>query len=119
MNLNCILAQRLVKAEDGSRIAAVEVMVNTPYISKLIRDGNFHEIKAVMEKGGDVGMKTFDQSLLELYNTGKVSLQAALINADSSSELEWKINFGGTAKETQKMQDDSETLEFPDSSTEP
>ena len=69
-------------------------MVNTPYISKLIRDGNFPGIKDIMEKGNDVGMKTFDQSLLELYKSGKFSLDAALANADSASELEWKINFG-------------------------
>ena len=116
LNLNCVLAQRLVKAEDGSRVVAIEVMVNTPYISKLIRDGNFHEIKDVMEKGSDAGMITFDQSLLELYKAGRISLKAALVNADSSSELEWKINFGGAVKETQNIEHNSQTLEFPDSS---
>jgi twitching motility protein PilU len=116
LNLNCVLAQRLVKAEDGSRVVAIEVMVNTPYISKLIRDGNFHEIKDVMEKGSDAGMITFDQSLLELYKAGRISLKAALVNADSSSELEWKINFGGAVNETQNIEHDSQTLEFPDSS---
>jgi twitching motility protein PilU len=90
-------------------------MVNTPYISKLIRDGNFHEIKDVMEKGNNVGMKTFDQSLLELYEAGKINLESALANADSSSELEWKINFGGGTKETQGGENINETLEFPDS----
>jgi len=118
LNLNCILAQRLIKAEDGSRVVAVEVMVNTPYISKLIRDGNFHEIKDIMEKGGDVGMKTFDQSLLELYKAGRISLKAALANADSSSELEWKINFGGSVNEQRASEYQNETLEFPGSSGE-
>ena len=112
LNLNCILAQRLVKTEEGNRIAAVEVLVNTPYISKLIRDGEFHEIKEIMEKGHESGMKTFDQSLLELYEAGKIDLQAALANADSSSDLEWKINFGGGAKQTQNKEG-SEPLEFP------
>lgn len=119
LNLNCILAQRLVKTEEGGRVAAIEVMVNTPYISKLIRDGNFHEIKDVMEKGSDTGMKTFDQSLLELFKAGKINLKSALANADSSSELEWKINFGGGLKETQGEENNNETLEFPDSSAEP
>ena len=120
LNLNCILAQRLVKAEDGSRVAAIEVMINSPYISKLIRDGNFHEIKDVMEKGSDTGMKTFDMSLLELYNAGKIDLKSALANADSSSELEWKINFGGDMKKAQGKgeENNNETLEFPDSSAE-
>ncbi len=118
LNLNCILAQRLVKTEEGGRVVAIEVMVNTPYISKLIRDGNFHEIKEIMEKGSDTGMTTFDQSLLELFNAGKINLKSALANADSSSELEWKINFGGGLQETQGEGNINETLEFPDSSAE-
>jgi twitching motility protein PilU len=113
LNLNCILAQRLVKTEDGSRIAAVEVLVNTPYISKLIREGNFHEIKDIMAKGSEAGMKTFDQSLYELFKAEKIDLQAALANADSSSDLEWKINFGGDDKELVGEADKNEPLEFP------
>ena len=90
-------------------------MINSPYISKLIRDGNFHEIKDVMEKGSDTGMKTFDMSLLELYNAGKINLESALANADSSSELEWKINFGGDMEKAQGKgeKNNNETLEFP------
>ncbi len=113
LNLNCILAQRLVKTEDGNRIAAVEVLVNTPYISKLIRDGNFHEIKEIMEKGHETGMKTFDQSLFELFKAREIDLKAALANADSSSNLEWKINFGGGTKELQGKQENHEPLQFP------
>ena len=115
LNLNCILAQRLVKTEDGSRIVAVEVLVNTPYISKLIRDGNFHEIKEIMEKGHEAGMKTFDQSLFELFKSRKIDLKAALANADSSSDLEWKINFGGGTKELHGKAENHEPLQFPSS----
>jgi twitching motility protein PilU len=113
LNLNCILAQRLVKTEEGGRIVAVEVLVNTPYISKLIRDGNFHEIKEIMEKGHETGMKTFDQSLFELFKARKIDLKAALANADSSSNLEWKINFGGGTKELQGASENQEPLQFP------
>ena len=116
LNLNCIMAQRLVKTEKGDRVAAVEVMVNTPYISKLIRDGNFHEINDTMEKGNDVDMKTFDQSLLELFKAGSITLETALASADSSSELEWKINFGGGMKEVGGNKEKEETLDFPSSS---
>jgi len=116
LNLNCIMAQRLVKTEDGSRVPAIEVMVNTPYISKLIRDGNFSEISDIMAKGKDAEMKTFDQSLLELFKAGKIDLQTALVNADSSSELEWKINFGGGLKDAQGQSGEEETLDFPSSS---
>jgi len=115
LNLNCILAQRLVKKEDGSRIVAVEVLVNTPYISKLIRAGDFHEIKEIMAKGSESGMKTFDQSLFELFKSRKIDLQSALANADSSSDLEWKVNFGGGAKELHGKEETHESLEFPDS----
>ena len=114
LNLNCILAQRLVKTEDGSRIVAVEVLVNGPYISKLIRKGDFHEIKEIMAKGSESGMKTFDQSLFELFKSRKIDLPSALANADSSSELEWKINFGGGAKELQGGGEKQESLQFPD-----
>ena len=115
LNLNCILAQRLVKTEDGSRVVAVEVLVNTPYISKLIRDGNFHEIKEIMEKGHETGMTTFDQSLFELFKARKIDLKSALANADSSSNLEWKINFGGGTKELQGKTEKHEPLQFPSS----
>ena len=91
-------------------------MINTPYISKLIREGNFNEIRDIMEKGSDKDMKTFDMSLLELYKTGKIDMKSALANADSSSELEWKINFGGGLKQEQKQKEaSSDILEFPDS----
>ena len=115
LNLNCILAQRLVKTEEGSRVAAVEVLVNTPYISKLIREGNFHEIKDIMSKGSESGMKTFDQSLYELFKSNKIDLKAALANADSSSDLEWKINFGGDSKDLEGKAEKHEPLEFPGS----
>ena len=114
LNLNCILAQRLVKTEDGSRIVAVEVLVNTPYISKLIRQGDFHEIKEIMAKGSESGMKTFDQSLFELFKSRKIDLQSALANADSSSDLEWKINFGGDSNELQGKEEKHGSLQFPD-----
>jgi twitching motility protein PilU len=114
LNLNCILAQRLVKMKDGSRVAAVEVLVNTPYISKLIRKGDFHEIKEIMEKGGVSGMMTFDQSLFELFKSHKIDLESALVNADSSSELEWKINFGGGTNELLGKEEKQEPLQFPD-----
>jgi len=116
LNLNAILAQRLVKTEDGSRVAAVEVLVNTPYISKLIRNADFNEIKDIMAKGSESGMVTFDQSLFELFKARKIDLKSALANADSSSDLEWKINFGGGTKELQGEQESSDALQFPSTS---
>ena len=117
LNLNAILAQRLVKTEDGSRIAAVEVLINTPYISKLIREGDFFEIKEIMAKGSEAGMKTFDQSLLEIYKAGKIDLKTALANADSSNDLEWQINFGEGEKSEKHKVESNETLQFPSETT--
>ncbi len=116
LNLNAIIAQRLVMGVDGERVAAVEVLVNTPYISKLIREGDFHEIKETMEKGSESGMITFDQSLFELFKARKIDLKTALANADSSTDLEWKINFGGGVSELQQKSGKEEELEFPGAS---
>ena len=98
LNLKAIVSQRLVPAMDGKLACAVEILMNTPYISELIREGNFNEVKEIMEKGDTVGMQTFDQSLYDLYKSDKISIKSALAYADSSTNLEWKINFGGEQK---------------------
>ena len=71
LNLAGIVSQRLVQSTDGGRLPAVEVLMNTPYISELIRKGDFGEIKEVMEKGAAVGMQTFDQCLHDLFKMEK------------------------------------------------
>ena len=98
LNLRAVISQRLVPAMGGKLACVVEVMINSPYISELLREGNFNEIKTVMEKGDTVGMQTFDQSLYDLYKADRISIKNALTYADSSSNLEWKINFGGEQK---------------------
>ena len=67
----------------------------------------------IMAKGSETGMKTFDQSLFDLFKSRKIDLQAALANADSSSDLEWKINFGGGMKELHGKEEKLEDLQFP------
>lgn len=109
MNLRAIVSQRLVSGMDGKRVAAIEILINSPYISDLIRRGDFHEIKEIMEKGEADGMQTFDQSLYHLFKDGKIDIKTALSHADSRSNLEWKINFGGGVAEQQK----EDTLQFP------
>jgi len=96
LNLNAIVSQRLLPSKSGKRVPAMEVMIVTPYISDLIRSGDFHKVKEAMAKGGGhESMLTFDQSLYALFKAGKVELHTALDYADSRSDLEWKINFGG------------------------
>lgn len=111
LNLKAVVSQRLVPGMDGKYVAAIEIMVNTPYISDLLKDGNFGEIKEVMKKGDSAGMRTFDQSLYDLYKANRISIKDALANADSSTDLEWRINFGGGAQQNQT--DDVEDLKLP------
>jgi len=92
--LKAILAQRLVPGADGRRAAALEIMINTPHISDLIRKGDVSSIKEAIQASGEKGIQSFDQSLVELFKAGRVSLDDALANADSRTNLEAKINFG-------------------------
>ncbi len=94
MTLRAIVSQRLVRRKDGRRCAAVEVMVNTPYIADLILNRRIEEVKEAMSNSSDRGMLTFDSSLYKLYTDGMIDLEEALNNADSRTNLEAKINFG-------------------------
>ncbi|MGH8248520.1 MAG: PilT/PilU family type 4a pilus ATPase [Gammaproteobacteria bacterium] len=94
LNLRAVISQRLVLGVDNRRCAAIEIMVNTPHIGELILKGEIHEIKEAMSTSGAHGMQTFDTALYNLYKEGRVSLEEALSNADSKTNLEAKINFG-------------------------
>jgi twitching motility protein PilU len=92
--LRAILSQRLVIAKSGARVAASEVMVNTPHISELIKKGDVIGVKEAIRTGTERGMLSFDSSLYNLVREGKIELEAALTSADSRTNLEAKINFG-------------------------
>jgi len=94
MDLTAILSQRLAQRVDGKRVAVIEVMLNTPYISDLIRNGNIIDIKEAMRSSGASGMLTFDQHLTTLYHDGIVTLEEALNNSDSRTDLETRLKFG-------------------------
>jgi twitching motility protein PilU len=96
-NLRAIISQRLVRTADGKgRKAAIEILINTPIIADKLLKGEFHEIKAIMSKSRELGMKTFDWSLFELYNEGTISYDEAIRNADSANELRLNIKLNGT-----------------------
>jgi len=98
LNLKSVIAQRLLKTVDGEgRAAAIEILLNSPLISDLILKGEVHEIKAIMGKSNELGMKTFDQALFDLYEEDRVSLEDALRNADSMNELRLRIKLEGKA----------------------
>jgi twitching motility protein PilU len=87
-NLRSIVSQRLVRTEDGKgRRAAIEILLNTPTIAERIFKGQFGDIKTIMERSRELGMRTFDWALFELYNDGLISFEEAIRNADSANEL--------------------------------
>lgn len=92
LNLRGIVAQQLVKTPDGKgRSAVIEVLLNTPLISDLIRKGDVHMIKEIMQKSRDLGMQTFDQALYDIYSAGNLSYEDALLHADSPNDLRLMI----------------------------
>jgi len=92
--LRAIISQRLVRGVAGDRYAAVEVMLNTPRIAELIQAGDIGKVKESFYESSEQGMQTFDQSLLKLYQDGRVSMDEALAHADSRANLESQIHFG-------------------------
>jgi twitching motility protein PilU len=96
-NMRAIVSQRLVRMTDGKgRKAAIEILINTPTVSERIFKGEFHDLKALMEKSRELGMRTFDWALLELYNLGHISYEEAIRNADSANELRLNIKLKST-----------------------
>lgn len=94
LNLRAVISQRLTAGIDGMRHAAVEVLINTPYIADLILSRRINEIAEVMEQSTDHGMQTFDQSLYALYQDSVIDMETALQEADSRPNLEARIHFG-------------------------
>jgi len=92
--LRAIISQRLVRSRSGKRVAAVELMLNTPHIKDLILKGDISEVKEALKDSGERGMQNFDEALLNLYKAGQITLEEAMVHADSRSNLEAKVNFG-------------------------
>ncbi len=96
LNLKAMIAQQLIPTPDGEgRRACIEVLLNTPLASDLIRKGEVHELKSLMARSTEQGMQTFDQALFELYTEGQITYQDALAYADSPNDLRLMIKMGG------------------------
>jgi twitching motility protein PilU len=91
-NLRGIISQRLIASIDGKRVAAIEILLNTPRVADLIKNNQIEEIKATMEQSEGMGMRTFDAALFQLYKEGKISIDEALSNADSKNNLRLRIS---------------------------
>ena len=102
LNLRAMVSQRLVPKQDSKgRVAALEVMLNTPLISDLIAKGEVVEIKEIMKKSRELGMQTFDQALFDLFENHHITYEDALRNADSVNDLRLQIKLHSTrAKNT-------------------
>jgi len=90
--LSAVISQRLVRTKTGSRVAAVEVLLNTRHIAELIERGEITEIKEALEKSMSPGSQTFEQALFKLFMDGKITQDEAMANADSATNMLWLIN---------------------------
>ena len=101
LNLKGLISQRLIPTLSGDgRVAAVEIMLNSPLMSDLIFKGHVHDIKELIAKSNELGMQTFDQALFDLYENFQIKYEDALRNADSVNDLRLRIKLEG--KESNK-----------------
>ncbi|HMV01057.1 MAG TPA: PilT/PilU family type 4a pilus ATPase [Rhodocyclaceae bacterium] len=108
VSLRAIISQRLVKKPDGKRIPTAEVLLNTRHVQELIEKGEVQGIKDAMEQSLAPGSQTFEQDLFRLFREGVITLDEALVNADSPTNLSWLINnseMGGPGPKEEKRQD--------------
>lgn len=105
LNIQAFVSQRLIPTVDGKRCAAIEVLLGTPMIAELILRGEIDGIKEVMQKSENIGMKTFDTALLELYLEGLITEEEALRNADSANNVRLKIKFAKEGKDADGVEE--------------
>ena len=103
MNMQCIVSQRLIPTVSGKRCAAIEVLLGTPMIADLILRGELDGIKEIMHKSENLGMKTFDTALFELYQEGLINEEEALRNADSLNNVRLRIKFASEELESEAV----------------
>ena len=111
LNLRSIVSQRLIPSVEGKRVAALEILMDTPRIKDLIKKGEVDTLKQAMEQGIQEGCQTFDQALFALYRDGIINLDQALINADSANNLRLKIKLAGLKVDQEPVPDQTPGLE--------
>ena len=109
LNLRSIVSQRLIPSVEGKRVAALEILMDTPRIKDLIKRGEVDSLKEAMEQGVQEGCQTFDQALFAQYRDGKISLEQALVNADSANNLRLKIKLAGLTVDEEPITAEGET----------
>ncbi len=115
LNLRAIVAQQLIPTPDGKgRRPAIEILINTPLISDLIRKGEIHLIKDVMSKSNEMGMQTFDQSLFKLFKSGEITYDDALHHADSPNDLRLMIKLDSSENGEQLFDSGQDSMMLED-----
>lgn len=111
LNMVAFVSQRLVPTIDGKRCAAIEILIGTPRVCDLIKQGKVMEIKEVMEKSEQQGMKTFDSALFDLYKQGKISYEETLKNADSKNNVRLRIQLseGKAGEEEEELEEEDDS----------
>ena len=111
LNLKSMVSQRLLPRQEGKgRVAAVEIMLNSPLISDMIFQGQVGEIKEIMKKSRELGMQTFDQALFDLYEGNDVTYEDALRNADSVNDLRLQIKLQSERARNRDLSEGTEHL---------
>ena len=95
LNLKAVISQRLLRGLNRKRVPAVEILLNTAYVADLIAKGEIAQVREAMKQGAEHGMQTFDESLYQLYASGRIAYQDALENADSRTDLALRIRLQG------------------------
>ena len=113
LNLRAFVSQRLVSKAGGGRVAAIEILLNSPLISDLILKGETNMIKEVMAKSTELGMQTFDQALFDLAEAGRITQEDALRNADSINELRLRFKLKGKHQQKSGLADQLSLHEEP------
>jgi len=115
LNLKSLISQRLVPNISGTgRMAAIEIMINSPLMSDLIFKGNVHDIKELIAKSNELGMMTFDQALFDLYEAGLIKYEDALRNADSVNDLRLRIKLEGKNSSNHDLMDGLDNISMED-----
>ena len=115
LNLKSLISQRLIPTVSGNgRIAAIEIMLNSPLMSDLIFKGNVHDIKELIAKSNELGMQTFDQALFNLYEAGQIKYEDALRNADSVNDLRLRFKLEGKDSSNSNLMEGLDNISMED-----
>ena len=115
LNLKSLISQRLIPTVSGNgRIAAIEIMLNSPLMSDLIFKGNVHDIKVLIAKSNELGMQTFDQALFNLYEAGQIKYEDALRNADSVNDLRLRFKLEGKDSSNSNLMEGLDNISMED-----